>query len=108
MIINSGNMEPKLVKDYDFIFTNGLVHQVTIDESLGDSIEIGEDLSKVHIGARPSQGDPTQLSPEEDNTINMKNVIMVVHRKRTIIPQSPEQKEQFHQLIKQRTSKTIH
>lgn len=107
MIVNSADIEPKLIDDYDFVFLNGVILPVTVDTAGGDTVSFGENIVHVYLNKRPSQGDPSLMTPAENLTIYKTNLAWVSHKQREVIPQTPEQKEQFQQLLK-KSSKTVH
>lgn len=108
MIISSGDVEPRIVDDYDIIFVNGVVWPVTIDGQAGDSIDFKEDRIIVSIASRKSPTDFNAMTVPEEQTIYKQNICIVNHRKRVLIPPSPEQRNEMSEFIKQKVSKTIH
>src|SRR5262245_31333786 len=94
MIINSA-AKPRLVDEYDIVFTNGMLLPVTVDKDLGDTIEFDELSVTITRAARPSQFDPDQIVPSEDVTIFQQHILTITHRQRTIMPVLPEQQEQL-------------
>ncbi len=109
MIIGSSNSDPKLVDDYDFVFLSGMPLPITIDKSIGDSIDFEPDKVIVHIAERVNPTDSTARLPKETLTIYLKNVALVQHRERSVYPQSPEQREEYKELLRKvNTPKTVH
>ncbi len=108
MIINSGDTEPRIIDDYDFLFANGIAWPVTIDKDAGDSIDFQESQIIVRIAGRPSAGDPSLSTAFEEQTILRANLNIICHRTREVVPQSPEFRNDIAEFIKQKASKTIH
>jgi len=108
MIINSGDVEPRIIDDYDFLFVNGVAWPVTLDTTAGDSISFSDDIVTVSIKGRPSPGDMGFISPDETQTIFKSNLILINHRRRLAVPQTPEQRNQVQELIQHKVGKSIH
>ncbi len=106
-MITSGDVEPRVVNDYDILFLNGISWPITIDEVAGDKIDFLPDRIQVHLAGRPSVSDPSKALPAEDQTVYLTNVIIVAKRKRLTTPQSPEQKVEYTEILKKAT-KTVH
>lgn len=101
MLITINDMEPKVVDDYDILFITDRVWPITIDPSAGDTIELDHpDCIRVFLAERSSPGDPNAKIPSETQYIYRTNILLIQHRRREVIPQSPEQKEQMKQLLK--------
>lgn len=107
-MITSGTMEPHEVDDFDFIFVNGFVFPITVDYAAGDTINFGEREIEIHIHKKPLLAEGNTLDTTEHTILNRNNILIINHRVRTVLPQSPEQRDQFSMLIKQKTGKTIH
>ena len=108
MIITSGDVEPRIVQDYDFVFLNGVALPITIDPIAGDSIEFLADRAVVRLSSKPSPSEVGSMMPAEETTIYMNNVILTTKRERSFIPASPEQRNDIRDFIKRKSSTTIH
>lgn len=102
----SSTPKKKFVDDYDFIFTSGLIKPVTIDPTLGDTIEFISEGVVINIKERPSLSDPSESISAEDITIFAKHLICIEHRKRQVEELTPEQKYEYQRTF-QEMSKTI-
>jgi hypothetical protein len=107
MIIQSG-VEPRIIDDYDVLFTNGHPLPFTVDKAEGDSIEFFDDRIVVSLASRSAPSDSAIKMPPETHTIYKSNILLISHRQRTLYPLSPEQRDEVQELIKQKVSKTIH
>lgn len=81
----------KLVEDYDFTMTSGLMLPVTLDLNAGDTIDFGLDVILVYIASKPSITDPDKMLPAENMTIFVKHLVSVQHRTREVPDLTPEQ-----------------
>jgi len=108
MIINSGDVEPRIIDDYDFLFVNGAPFNVIIDPVEGDTISFEPDKIIINIKGRPSISHAGHTTPDEELTIFKSNILIINHRRVTAIPQSPEQRNQIQELIQQKVGKSIH
>lgn len=77
--------EVRVVDDYDFQFVNGAMMPVTVDQSVGDTIEFGPDRTKIHLAEKPSIQDSSKKLPAEDILVFNQHVITVQHRKRELL-----------------------
>lgn len=102
MLFTSSDIEPRLIDDYDFVFMNGLVWPISIDRKAGDDIAFMEDRIEINIAERK---DPN--TPKEHQTLYLKNIALIQHRERYMVPQSPEQRDEYKELLK-KVSKTVH
>lgn len=108
MIISSGSIEPRLINDYEILFTNGAGWTLSLDPAAGDNISIGDTEISVFIKGRPSPGDMGFITPDENQTIFKSNILVIIHRARLAIPPTPEQRNQVQELIQSKVGKTIH
>lgn len=98
MIINSPDPEPKVIDEFDFVFSGGQHLNITIDESKGDIVKIEDDYFQFNIAEIPSPANPAQKSPAEHTTVFKKHLLTISHRKREIIPPTPEQSKELSDL----------
>jgi hypothetical protein len=75
----------KFVDDYDFVFEAGILFPVTIDQSNGDRLQLGEEVVLVYLSPKPTKSDPTVLSPAQDITIFKKHLLSVQHTQREVM-----------------------
>jgi len=86
MIISS-KLKTKIYKDYDFMFSQGIMIPISIEPEAGDSIEFFEDTIKVYLAKRVSPTDSTVIMPAEEKTFFKTHLIAIEHRTR---PQRPQ------------------
>lgn len=104
MILNSPEVK-RIVDDYDIVFESGMMLNVTLDFSLGDEIHFTDSQILITMASKPSKSDPTKLTTAEDNTVFLRHVASIVHRKREVLELNPEQK---HELAKTWLDMTTH
>jgi len=109
MYIQSGSLEPHVVDDFDITFMNGLFMTITVDKASGDTVDFATSpLTTIfHMAEKPSPTDAKITLPAEDITIFMAHVLSIQHRTRTVIPTSPETRDEFQKVLQQLSSKSI-
>lgn len=97
----------KIVHDYDIIFEAGMAMPLTIDLTVGDTIEfdLPNSLIRAHLVAKPSQTDTAKLLPAEDVTIFVAKVATIQHRERRVVEQSPDERAEWKKLYDELTTK---
>lgn len=107
MIVNPSR-EPRIVDDYDLLFSNGMLMPLTIDKDAGDEIDTDTTplVIKIKLASKASPTDPSQRSSQEVITVFVSHLISITHRTREVLPPTPEQAEVIHNLI-QRLHPTI-
>lgn len=100
MIINSPDIT-KVVHEYDLVFDSGSILPLVIDYGMGDTFEIQDNVIRAVLTAKPSLSDPTKLLPAEDITVFKSKLSSVIHRERTMILQTLEQKEEWKKLLEE-------
>ncbi len=106
MLINSPEPKRKLVDDYDFVFTGGIVKQIRIDLSLGDTIEFVNGGIKITLASRPSLANPEVILPTEEVTIFSQHLLSIDHRKTVMEELTTEQRYELYQTVKERSKVT--
>lgn len=99
-------LEPRIINEYDFTFHNGISLPLSLDLSLGDTIEFSEGKTKVTLTSKPSLVDPTKILPAEEITIFQSSLMFIQHRVREIVPPTPEQSVEWMKTL-QEMSKTV-
>jgi hypothetical protein len=107
MIIQDPTPRTKKVDDYDFLFDSGFLLPLTVDPSLGDTIEFSDVGVKINLVGKPSTTDPDQFTPPEDHTIFTRHLCAVTHRVREAPVVTKEQKTEWVRTI-QEISKSVH
>lgn len=94
--------EPKFkeLTSYDFTFNNGFRIPISLDASLGDSIEELEDRFVLNLVEKPSPSDPSEKMAAEVATVYKSHLLTVVvqHRKQRI--PTPEEQLEFKNTLK--------
>lgn len=90
----------KLVDEYDFIFSSGMIMPLTIDKSQGDSIDFVEEGVVVKLTPKPSLSDPDVMLPGEEVTLFSKHLLAIQHRRREVVDLTPEQKYEQRNFFK--------
>ena len=99
MIVNTPE-EKKVVDDYDFVFSSGLVIPITIDLAAGDQIQFNESIIKIYVASQPSMNDEKKMLPSRDITLFTKHLAAAEHRIREVVALDPEQKHQWLETLK--------
>lgn len=90
----------KFVDEYDFVFSSGMIMPMTIDKSLGDTIDFVEEGVVVKLTPKPSISDPDIMLPGEDVTLFSKHLLAIQHRRREVLDLSPEEKTEQRNFFK--------
>jgi len=106
MIISS-KLKTKIYKDYDFMFSQGIMIPISIEPEAGDSIEFFEDTIKVYLAKRVSPTDSTVIMPAEEKTFFKTHLIAIEHRTREVEPLTPEAQAEWMKTLKDLKSGTI-
>jgi hypothetical protein len=85
-------VKDRTVKEFDFIFSSGMVMPVSIDEEAGDSIHDDKDTIIVIITAKPSLSTPDASIPSERVVVYKAHLLAVQSRERTVSEPTPEDK----------------
>ena len=101
MIIQNPDPEKHEVHDYDITLSNGFLLQVTVDETLGDSIEFGSTTTHIHLSAKPSRINPKETLGKEDISVFNQHIIVVNHKCRMVTPPSVEDKDNWLDAFKE-------
>lgn len=96
----SPSVSKKVIDEYDFIFVSGMILPVTIDKSLGDTLEYVEGGIKIKLTPKPSLSDPETSLPAEDITIFSNQLLAIQHRTRDIVTLTPEEQYEQRQFFK--------
>ncbi len=107
MQINS-TVKTKLIDDYVFVFQGGHIRNIQVDPSAGDSIEFISGGIKIDLAPRPGISNPDEMVPAEDITIFAQHLLCIEHTKRTVEVQTPEQRFEWKQTIKEVGKTTVH
>jgi hypothetical protein len=107
MEINS-NPKSKFVDDYTFHFVGHDVLPITIDKSIGDTIEFEPHGGiRICLVARQSITNPEEVLPAEDFGVLPSNLLWVEHKQRIQVEQTPDQKNEWTEMI-EKLKKTVH
>ena len=93
----------KLLDDYDFVFTSGMMMPVTINVAVGDRISFNAETVVVYLTPKPSSTDPDRMLSSEDITIFTKHLASVQHRVREVLDLTPEQQLEWKKTIAELT-----
>lgn len=97
----------RFVDEYDFVFQGGMVKQISVDSSIGDTIEFVNGGVKIFLAARQAIGNPDEIIQSQDITIFSQHLFSIDHQKRLVQEQSPDQRYEWFQTIKEAT-KSVH
>lgn len=105
MIVNAPEIK-KILEDYDFTFSGGMVMPVTIDLEAGDTINFGraDGTITIRLSQKPSIADVDKLLPAEDISIYKSHLVACQHRTRIVTNLSPEQQHEWQKTIKEISS----
>lgn len=95
----------KVVTDYD-LNVDGILIQLTIDPSIGDSFEVGSETIDILKASRASAAHPNESLPPEHITVFKAHVRTISKRDRTVREASPEDRDNWLDAIKLAT-KTV-
>jgi hypothetical protein len=95
----------RVVDDYDFTFSHGIVVPVRIDLERGDSIEFIEGGVNIKIVSKPSLNEPGRMIPAEEVTLFSQHLISIHHRQTEVTELSPEQRFEWSEMVKQYSGK---
>lgn len=108
MILKSPDPEIKVLDDYDYTLTGGLLVPVTLDRAAGDTMISNSSIIKIYLAPKPSPSNPEVMLPAEDITISTPQILVIQHKQRTVIPLTSEQKMEWTRTIQELGgSKTI-
>lgn len=91
----------KILEDYDFLLTSGVMMPVTIDKDAGDVINFAPESITITLTSKPSMNDPTQTLPAEDITLYRLHVISYQHRVREVVQLTPEQQFEWNRTFQE-------
>ena len=94
-IIGKSPEVTKVLDDYDFLFSSGVMMPVTIDSVAGDTITYYQDVIRVDLSAKPSQNDPSKILPAEDVTIYTKHLLSIQHKQRVVTQLSHDEQYEW-------------
>lgn len=99
----------KLIEEYDFSFTNGMMLPITIDREAGDEVDLSTHPHAiiVNIVEKPSRIIPDQTVPAEQITIFTAHLLSIQKRIKEVEELTFEQKEQFRLTVQELSTKTI-
>jgi hypothetical protein len=89
------------VEDFDIQLSNGTFMSITVDREAGDTVDWDTSplVAKFHLSEKPSPTDLDVKMPAEDLTVFVSHIISVTRRTRTVVPVSPEQKDEFRKTL---------
>lgn len=90
--INHPEPTTKTVYDYDFAFDNGNGQSITIDPTLGDTIDFTDKTIEVVFAPKPSKTNPTVTLNREEVTFYLPKIVYIQKRERQLTDLSAEQK----------------
>lgn len=94
-------LNPKLVYDYDFTLEGGIGIPLTIDPTLGDSIEFGVEDIKVILKGRPTLQDKDKFLAPDEVVIHRIKVLAYHKREREVLPLTPEQQAEWDRTLQE-------
>ncbi len=97
-----------ILEDYDVVSVNGMMMPITINATLGDTIELGPTQIVAHLVAKPSINDPNKLLPAEHIIIYTAQVFSIQHRTREVTNLTPEQRFELDKTYQELASSTVH
>lgn len=97
----------KIVDDYDFIFTSGMLLPVVIDDTLGDTILFEAGMITIALVAKPSMNDSAVLLPSEEVFIYTSHLASIQHRQREVQLLTADQKAEWQKSF-QELSSNVH
>lgn len=102
MIVNP-TITPHILTDYDVISTTGVTLPITIDEDAGDHVDWSTSPLSVtfHLSERTSPTDPDAHFAAEDITVFLGHVLSITKRRRTVMPLTPDQKDEWSKVMHQ-------
>jgi len=100
MEINATPAPAKLLQEFEITYINGAIMSITLDLVAGDSYELGPNLSVFKSVAKPSWTRPNVTTPAKEVTVVVSNVLCIEHEVRTVEDPTPEQREQWTQVLK--------
>lgn len=104
MQINIAEPEKHEVHDYDISLDNGVQLQLTVDETLGDSINIGPETTQVHLAKKPSRMNPKVILAAEDILVFNSHVMVVSHKIRLAAVSSEADETAWMETLKATTT----
>jgi hypothetical protein len=94
----------KILVDYDIVFSSGIMLPVTLDATLGDTIEDRGDTLFINLTAKPSLSDSSKTLPAEEITVFKAQVVSIQKRTREVVQLNPEQQAEWRKTIKELSS----
>lgn len=91
--------QTRTVHDWDLVLTNGSIIQLTIDESLGDTIKIGPDRTEIFLSKKPSSINPKQEMAAEDILVFTRHLQVAKHKLREVTARTPDEEISWLQTI---------
>lgn len=107
MLINVAEPERHTVFDYDITLDSGFLLSVTVDPTQGDTIDIGRDVTAIHLSAKPSKLNPKDTLPEEDISVFTPHVLVMTKKARLVAMVTPEAQASWLDAFKETASSTI-
>jgi len=107
MLINIAEPERHPVTDYDFTLSNGFLLQITIDETKGDTVELGDQVTKIHLSEKKSKLNPKDVLSAEDIIVFTPHILVINKKVRLEADVTPEQQSAWLDTVKE-VSKTVH
>ena len=89
------------VTDYDVTFDSGIVIPFTINPAIGDTLKATDKMLFVHLAAKPSITDSSEVIPEQEITIFLDKAISIHQRTRTVVELQPEAKADLERAWKE-------
>lgn len=102
MIVHAPEIK-KVLDDYDFTFTGGMVMPITVDIEAGDTINFGrsDGTITIRLAQKPMLSDPEKLLPAEDISIYKQHLVAFQHRVRIVTNLTPEQQHEWMKTLKE-------
>lgn len=94
---------------YDVTFVSGLGMPLTIDEEVGDTINLTDHSITIYLAPRPKLEDPLDLTPAQNIILYMKHIAGIQYYTKEVPQLTPDQQYEYSQTIKELTvGSTIH
>lgn len=106
MYVTSQTPEPKVIDDYEITFDSGQFMSISIDGSVGDTIEFGSSAITVHLA--PKLAETGEIAfPAEDIIIMVAHVIATRKITKLYQPLTDQQKAEWKKSFDQASGRPM-
>ena len=97
MLVREPDPKTKILDDLDFHLSNGTIRPITLDKSIGDTIDYNapKDAIIINLVARPSLTDSSEFVPAETLTFFKQHIMYISRREREVAEQTAAQKREW-------------